>query len=141
MTHVEAERGGKVIDLLEALQASVKKAGGRSTASAKKGGATKRAPAKSTPARKKASKATAKTTRKAPAKKRATPATRRKASWSRINLRRHAMLAHGRAKEEIEAAGGDPNVDDSEGKASEDRWLGGGSHGWFDRLLRRRPKG
>jgi DNA end-binding protein Ku len=80
VTHVGAERVGKVIDLLEALQASVKKAGGRATASAKKGGATKKAPAKSTAPRKKASKATSKTTRKAPAQKRAAPAARRKAS-------------------------------------------------------------
>src|SRR5581483_4375535 len=51
------------------------------------------------------------------------------------------MKAHGKAKEEIEAVGGDPNVDDTEGKPSEDRWFGGGSHGWFDRLFKRHRGG
>jgi DNA end-binding protein Ku len=35
VTHAESERGGKVIDLLEALQASVKNAGGTSSRAAK----------------------------------------------------------------------------------------------------------
>jgi hypothetical protein len=48
------------------------------------------------------------------------------------------MKARGEAKKDIEAVGGDPNVDDTEGKASEDTWFGRGSHGWFDRLLKRR---
>jgi hypothetical protein len=36
----------------------------------------------------------------------------------------------------LEGADADPNVDDSEGSAREDTWLGRGSHGWFDRFLR-----
>ena len=48
------------------------------------------------------------------------------------------MKAHGKTKEELENSGADPNVDDVEGKPREDSWLGRGSHGWFDRLLRRR---
>lgn len=51
------------------------------------------------------------------------------------------MKARGRAKQEIEAAGGDPNVDDTEGKSREDTWLGRGGHGWFDRLLNRWRRG
>jgi len=47
------------------------------------------------------------------------------------------MRAHGRAKEELEAQGADPAKDDTEGRPSEDRWLGRGSHGWYDRLLAR----
>jgi hypothetical protein len=43
--------------------------------------------------------------------------------------------AHGQAKAEIEADGGDANVDDSEGTTDEDRWFRRGSHGWFDRVL------
>jgi hypothetical protein len=51
------------------------------------------------------------------------------------------VKARGKAKHEIEAAGGDPNVDDTEGKPREDTWLGRGSHGWFDRLVHRRRRG
>lgn len=47
------------------------------------------------------------------------------------------MKAHGQTKKEMESVGQDPNKDDTEGMPSEDRWLGGGSHGWFDRLIRR----
>lgn len=36
--------------------------------------------------------------------------------------------------------GADPAKDDSEGTATEDTWLGRGSHGWFDRLLKRLGK-
>jgi DNA end-binding protein Ku len=51
VTHAEPERGGKVIDLLEALQASVKKAGDGSSGPAKKRpAATKRAASKKRPA-------------------------------------------------------------------------------------------
>jgi hypothetical protein len=50
------------------------------------------------------------------------------------------VKARGEAKKELETAGSDPNVDDTEGTASEDTWLGRGSHGWFDRLLRQRRK-
>lgn len=45
--------------------------------------------------------------------------------------------AHGKAKDELEAAGSDPNTDDTEGSPREDTWFGRGSHGWFDSLLRR----
>jgi hypothetical protein len=47
------------------------------------------------------------------------------------------MKTHGKTKEEIEAIGGDPNVDDTEGKPSEDRWFGRGGHGLWDRVLKR----
>jgi hypothetical protein len=50
------------------------------------------------------------------------------------------MKAHGKTKREIVAAGGDANTDDTEGTTSEDKWFGRGSHGWFDRLLKRRGK-
>jgi hypothetical protein len=36
--------------------------------------------------------------------------------------------------------GGSAAQDDSEGTSSEDRWFGRGSHGWWDRLLRRLGK-
>jgi hypothetical protein len=51
------------------------------------------------------------------------------------------MKAHGQAKREIEASGGDPDVDDTEGRPEEDTWLGRGGHGWFDRFLGRRKRG
>jgi hypothetical protein len=47
-----------------------------------------------------------------------------------------ATKAHGTAKREIEATGGDPNVNDTEGMPDEDQWFGRGSHGLFDRLVR-----
>ncbi len=50
------------------------------------------------------------------------------------------MKAHGKTKEALEAVGADPNVDDTEGTPSEDRWFGGGSHGWWDRLRERLGK-
>jgi hypothetical protein len=50
------------------------------------------------------------------------------------------MKAHGKAREELENAGADPNVDDVEGTPREDSWFGRGSHGWFDRLLGKRGK-
>ncbi|HEY3941264.1 MAG TPA: hypothetical protein VGL60_02155 [Acidimicrobiales bacterium] len=45
--------------------------------------------------------------------------------------------AHGKARRELEVVGADPATDDTEGTASEDRWLGRGSHGWWDRLLKK----
>jgi hypothetical protein len=50
------------------------------------------------------------------------------------------MKAHGTAKKQIEAVGGDANVDDTEGTTSEDRWLGRGSHGIWDRMLKKLRK-
>lgn len=47
------------------------------------------------------------------------------------------MKAHGKARRQMEALGQDPNRDDTEGTPTEDRWFGGGSHGWLDRLRRR----
>jgi hypothetical protein len=51
------------------------------------------------------------------------------------------MKTHGKARREIEATGADPNVNDTEGTTSEDRWLGRGSHGVFDRLLKAMRRG
>ncbi|HVX20301.1 MAG TPA: hypothetical protein VHB02_03030 [Acidimicrobiales bacterium] len=45
--------------------------------------------------------------------------------------------AHGDTKHQLEDVGADPATDDSEGTESEDRWFGRGSHGWWDRLLKR----
>jgi DNA end-binding protein Ku len=80
------DRGGKVIDLLEALQASVKKAGTGSDAPAKKATA-KKTPAKKTPAKKAAVKKAAvkkaaakKATKSAGAAKRRSAAPRKRAS-------------------------------------------------------------
>ena len=39
--------------------------------------------------------------------------------------------------QELETQGGDPANDDTEGRPSEDRVFGGGSHGWYDRLVAR----
>ena len=50
------------------------------------------------------------------------------------------MKAHGTAKKAIEAVGGDPNVDDTEGSTNEDRWFGRGSHGRWDRMLKKLRK-
>ncbi|HLI74273.1 MAG TPA: hypothetical protein VKU86_10385 [Acidimicrobiales bacterium] len=50
------------------------------------------------------------------------------------------MKAHGRARRELEVSREDPHKDDTEGRPSEDRWLGGGGHGWLDRLLRRQRR-
>jgi hypothetical protein len=47
------------------------------------------------------------------------------------------METHGKAKRELEASGADPAKTDTEGTADEDRWFGGRSLGWFDRLFRR----
>jgi hypothetical protein len=47
------------------------------------------------------------------------------------------VKAHGKTKEALEAIGADPNVDDTEGTASEDRWFGRGRHGWWDGILQR----
>ncbi|HEX3795905.1 MAG TPA: Ku protein [Acidimicrobiales bacterium] len=76
VTHDEPERGGKVIDLLEALQASVSKSGGsikKSTGRTTK--ATKKQPAKRSAAKKRAPRATGKKTTKTAAR-----APRRRAS-------------------------------------------------------------
>jgi hypothetical protein len=50
------------------------------------------------------------------------------------------MKAHGKTKSALESVGADPNVDDTEGTTSEDRWFGAGSHGWWDNLMKRLRK-
>jgi DNA end-binding protein Ku len=82
IAHTEPERGAKVIDLLEALQSSVKKAGGARQATAKKRAPTKkqattkkRAPAKSSSAKKASTSTSSKGT-----KRKKPTAPRRKAS-------------------------------------------------------------
>jgi len=70
VTHAEPERGGKVIDLLEALQASVKNAGGSSSRAAKSTTA-KKPDKKAAPAKKKKS---------APSPKAAARATKKRSS-------------------------------------------------------------
>jgi hypothetical protein len=45
--------------------------------------------------------------------------------------------AHGKAREELERVGSDSSVDDAEGSAREDSWLGRGAHSGFDSLVRR----
>jgi len=81
VTHAEPEQGGKVIDLLEALQASVSQSGGRSkssstkrTTSSRAAAKKEKAPAKASPARK-----AVKTTRKA-TKRVSKTTTKKKAS-------------------------------------------------------------
>ncbi len=59
------------------------------------------------------------------------PRTRR--ATEHLNM----VKAHGQAKKELERVSADPNVDDVEGTSREDTWLGRGSYGWFDTLLRR----
>jgi hypothetical protein len=55
--------------------------------------------------------------------------------------RRPAIKAHGTAGRDLEAVGAVPNVDDTEGTASEDQWFGRGSHGWFEHLRKRLGRG
>lgn len=60
---------------------------------------------------------------------------------SRKGYETNMSKARGTTKQELERIGADPQKDDSEGSAIEDRWFGRGSHGWWDRLLKRMGKG
>lgn len=48
---------------------------------------------------------------------------------SEPSLQREQGKGTGRSQKDIEAVGGDPNVDDTEGRAGEDTWFGGDSQG------------
>jgi DNA end-binding protein Ku len=78
VTHAPLEQEGKVIDLLEALQASVKRKGGGKTSAKSGARSTKKAAQKKAPTRAAAAKKPAPA--KKPTKKRAASTTRRRAS-------------------------------------------------------------
>jgi hypothetical protein len=48
---------------------------------------------------------------------------------SEPSLQREQDKGTGRSQNDIEAVGGEPNVDDTEGRAGEDTWFGGDSQG------------